>query len=170
MPLTFPGAPDTTNPSSANRLPGGARNEAVPRRCSPIVSSRRFLNRCGDCAAGVALAGTPVALLINLSMIETSTAGQCHLGPLTNSFLDRPQDHFQSFHSITQSAREDPAIPRATERHPLIVQICTGRCAILRQRPRIDLTFAHSWVTRFARLVYRGREDRTREKTAAERE
>jgi hypothetical protein len=33
--------------------------------------------------------------------------------------------------------------------------------------PRIDLTFAHSWVTRFARLVYRGREDRTSEKTAA---
>ena len=30
--------------------------------------------------------------------------------------------------------------------------------------PRIDLTFAHSWVTRFARLVYRGREDRTSKK------
>jgi hypothetical protein len=33
--------------------------------------------------------------------------------------------------------------------------------------PRIDLTFAHSWVTRFARLLYRGREDRTSKKTAA---
>jgi hypothetical protein len=64
-------------------------------------------------------------------------------------------------------AAEDLAHPPATERHPPIAQICTRRGAVLRQRPRIDLTFAHSWVTRFARLVYRGREDRTSEKTAA---
>ena len=110
----------------------------------------------------------PAALLINLSMKRPAQPVSAHLGPLTNSFFGSPQDHFHSFHSITQSAREDPAIPRATERHPLIVQICTRRCAILRQRPRIDLTFAHSWVTRFARLMYRGREDRDERKTAAE--
>ena len=164
MPATFPGA-QTTKPLDVYRLPGGARNEAVPRRHSPIVSSRRFLNRCG--LRGRRSLGRHAA---SLSMKRPAQPVSAHLGPLTNSFFGSPQDHFHSFHSITQSAREDPAIPRATERHPLIVQICTGRCAILRQRPRIDLTFAHSWVTRFARLVYRGREDRTREKTAAERE
>ena len=67
-------------------------------------------------------------------------------------------------------ATEDLAHPPATEWHPPIVQTCTRRCADPRQGPRIDLTFAHSCVTRFARLVYRGREDRTSEKTAAERE